>query len=104
MSEWSSVKAQVLNYLLSANFSKNLAFPYSQKLNIFGSPKNSFAHFKSVNLSSCFLIKTTSYAEMSEWSNEHDWKSCDVNSIHGFKSHSLRHDSKAQGYTTCVFL
>ena len=27
---------------------------------------------------------------MSEWSNEHDWKSCDVNSIHGFKSHSLR--------------
>ncbi len=28
---------------------------------------------------------------MSEWSNEHDWKSCDVNSIHGFKSHSLRH-------------
>lgn len=27
---------------------------------------------------------------MSEWSNEHDWKSCDVNSVHGFKSHSLR--------------
>lgn len=27
---------------------------------------------------------------MSEWSNEHDWKSCDVNSIRGFESPSLR--------------
>ena len=48
MSEWSSVKAQVLNYLLNANFSKNLAFPQSQKLNIFGSPKNSSPTFKNL--------------------------------------------------------